>query len=132
PSARKPNRSWVWFFLCLAAAGMFAVVTPLVYNFRQQLRPEQLDAARDRWRREGPADYDLLFEEKRDGDPRPDQYRVVVRGGRVCAVYGNGELRLAEEQATPLGAAVGSTLAAVAAERPPQRELTGYTIEGLF
>ena len=131
-SPRKPNRSWVWFFVLLAAAGAGAVVTPIIYNLRQQLRPEQLEAARARWEKEGPADYDLVWEAKDSGEPRPTEYRVLVRGGRVWAYYENGRPVLANELAAPLGAAVGPTLAAVAPERPPQHELTGYSVEALF
>jgi hypothetical protein len=128
--ARPPNRSWVWFFLLLAAAGAGAVVTPIVYNLRQQLRPEQFEAARARWEKEGPADYDLVWEAKDNREPRPTEYHVIVRGGAVCAVYENGRLLLGQELAAPLGGAVGATLGAV--DRAPRRELTGYTVEALF
>jgi hypothetical protein len=128
--ARKPNRSWVWFFLLLAAAGAGAVVVPIVYNLRQQLRPEQLADARARWEKAGPLDYDLVWEAKQDRDPRPTEYHVIVRGGHVCAVSENGHLTLADESAAPLGGAVGPTLAAL--ERVPRHELTGYTVEAQF
>jgi hypothetical protein len=129
---RKPNRSWVWFFVLLAAAGAGAVAAPLVYNLRQQLRPEQLEAARARWQENGPADYDLAWEVKQDTGTRRDEYLVVVRDRKVWMVKANREVWLARELATPLGGAVGATLGAAAAERPPQRELTGYTVEAMF
>src|SRR5581483_4771996 len=112
--------------------GAGAVVTPLVYNLRQQLKPEQLEQARARWRDNGAADYDLDWEVKQAGEPRPTAYHVIVRGGDVWAVYEDGRLVLANELAAPLGGAVGPTLAAVAPERLPQRELTGYTVEAQF
>ena len=57
-------RRWVPFFLVLVALGAVAVVVPIVYNLRLQLRPEQLEQARQRWREQGPPDYDLSCERK--------------------------------------------------------------------
>ena len=126
------NRSWIWFIGLLSTAGVFAVVVPLIYNLRQQLQPEQFEQARERWKQNGSADYDLLREEKLNDDPRPDQYRAVVRDGKVWLVQINRDVLIAEELATPLGGAVGPAVGALANERPPQRDLTGYTVESLF
>ena len=128
----QANRLWIWFFVLLAAAGVFAIAAPLIYNLRQQLRPEQLEAARQRWKENGPRDYDLLWEDKHNTDPRPDEYQVMVRDGKVWVVHINREVLLAKELATPLAGAVGPTVAALATDRVPQRELTGYTVESLF
>jgi hypothetical protein len=134
PSApRVPAKhSWLWFFLLLAAAGVFAVVTPLIYNLRQQLQPEQLEAARERWKQNGPRDYDLMWEVKQYNDQRPDEYHVVVRDGKVWVVQANRDVWLAEELATPLGGAVGPNFSAAVTERLPQHGLTGYTVEAQF
>jgi hypothetical protein len=153
---RAANRLWIWFFLLLAVAGGFAVVVPLVYNLWQQLQPEPLEQARQRWEENGPRDYDLLWEEKVNEAPRPTQYLAVVRDGKVWMVHIDHDVLLARELATPLGGAVGTPAAALHQDslmkgaanslgatlgptattlmtvRPPQRDLTGYTVEGLF
>jgi Family of unknown function (DUF6174) len=126
------KRSAFWFFFLLAIAGAFAVIVPVLFNLRQQLRPEQLDAARERWKQYGPRDYDLLYQAKQDRDPRPDEYQVIVRDGKVSAVFVNREVWLARELATSLGGAIGPAILALATEVVPQRELSGYTVEGLF
>jgi hypothetical protein len=126
------KRSWLWFFLVLVAAGLCAVLAPLVYNLRQQLQPETLDSARARWQENGPRDYDLFWQVRQNEEPRADEYQVTVRDGQVWVVHVNNEVWVAKELAIPLGGAVGATVAASASERLPQRELTGYTVEGLF
>jgi hypothetical protein len=93
PAARRqshPHR-WVWFFALLATLGVIAVVIPIVYNLRQQLRPEQLAEARERWRQHGASDYDLAFEVKYDTEPRADEHAVQVRGGKVVSWAINGQ-----------------------------------------
>jgi hypothetical protein len=42
------------------------------------------------------------------------------------------DVLVAQDLATPLGGAVETPVAAFATERPPQHDLTGYTVEGLF
>jgi hypothetical protein len=90
-SPRGRSRRWVWFFSLLAALAVAAVVIPIVYNLRQQLRPEQLAEARERWRQNGTSDYDLAFEVKYDTDPRADEHIVQVRDGKVVSWVVNGE-----------------------------------------
>jgi hypothetical protein len=92
--SRGRNRRWIWFFAVLAALGAAAVVIPVVYNLRQQLRPEQLAEARERWRQFGTDDYDLAFEVRYDTDPRPDQHQVQVRDGKVVSWVINGEQQI--------------------------------------
>src|SRR4051794_37300500 len=106
-SARRPNRSFLWFFALLALGAAFAVAVPIVYNLNQQLKPEQFDAARARWREHGPRDYDLDWLQKTDRQPQPDEYHAKVRGGDAVAVFVNNELLLSHELAAPLGAAAG-------------------------
>jgi hypothetical protein len=129
---RSLPRSWLWYFLLLAVAGVFALTIPLVYNLRQQLQPEQFEAAQARWKQHGPADYDLNWETKQNDDPRPDEYRVVVRGGQVQMVYVDGQLQMARELAAALGAAVGPAVTAAAPNQVPRKQLSGYTVEGMF
>ncbi len=92
------SRRWVLVFAALALLGAAAVVVPVVYNLSIQLTPEQVRAARERWQANGPADYDLLFQE-RVGQGPVDIYRVEVRGGRVLRVAAVGT----DGTALPLG-----------------------------
>jgi hypothetical protein len=87
---RRRSWVWVWYFAVLAVLGAVALVVPLVYNLGLQLKPEQLDAARARWREKGPSDYDLEYREKIDPNERIFTYQVKVRGGRVVAFQCNG------------------------------------------
>jgi hypothetical protein len=97
PETRRPtptrSRGWVWYFVCLAAMGAFAIVTPIVYNLSLQLKPEELAEARARWRQNGPADYDLQYKEKltHDGQTDESEWKVKVRKGKVAEVVCDGE-----------------------------------------
>jgi hypothetical protein len=80
------------FFALLVVLATFAVALPLLYNLRQQLRPEQLQAARQRWREHGPKDYDLTFAVTYDRDPLAERHIVLVRGGKVVLALREGEM----------------------------------------
>ena len=51
-----------------------------------QLTRQSFDAAQQRWRAHGPADYDI---EVHVTGPQPGRYRVSVRGGQSVAAYRN-------------------------------------------
>jgi hypothetical protein len=91
----RRSRRWIGFFVVLAVLGATAMIVPLVYNLSIQLRPEQLAEARQRWRENGPADYDLayLVKSEQGGVEAMDrQYFVQVRGGRVVLAVDTGEV----------------------------------------
>jgi hypothetical protein len=90
--ARRRSRRWVVFFALLVALAGTGVVLPIVYNLGQQLRPEQLDAARQLWRENGPADYDLTFTIQYDRERTAERHIVLVRGGRVAFASCEGEV----------------------------------------
>jgi hypothetical protein len=97
-SAARP-RAWVWFFVALAVMSAAAVILPIVYNVSIQLRPEQLAAARERWKANGPRDYDLQYQEKitENGVQTESNWLVQVRDGKATAVTCDGrELPAAE------------------------------------
>ena len=104
PCSRRRSCAWIGYFALLAALGSIAVVTPIVYNLSQQLRQEQLDAARQRWRDNGPANYDLTYAVAYDGDPLAERHIVLVRGGKVVFASCEGEVRCLSPA---LGAAAG-------------------------
>ncbi|HZT79089.1 MAG TPA: DUF6174 domain-containing protein [Gemmataceae bacterium] len=87
----KRNRRWIWFFVVLFGLAAAGITWEVVYNLRQQLTPEQVAAARERWRANGPRDYTLEYSVKRDTGPDlagtvPERYTVEVRGGKVQSV----------------------------------------------
>ena len=112
-TSSPPRRFPLWadFFVALALLALLAVVVPLVYNLRQQLRPEQLEEARARWRTEGPADYDLEYSVRRGRDEQAEHYRVRVRAGRAVCVCCDGEVLLLDRS---FAAAAGLALSALA------------------
>lgn len=85
---RRRSRRWIGFFVVLAILAVVAVVVPLLYNLRIQLRPEQLAEARQRWRANALTDYNMEFlsQNRRDGQEERSHYRTLVRSGRVVAV----------------------------------------------
>ncbi|MFL5241517.1 MAG: DUF6174 domain-containing protein [Gemmataceae bacterium] len=89
---------WIWFFLFLAVTGSLAIAIPLVYNVQQQLRPEQLSAARRLWQEKAPANYDLEYQVRRqfatdseDHLPDLERFRLEVRGGEIISIKKDGE-----------------------------------------
>ncbi len=120
------SRRWVAFFMVLALLGIAAVIIPIVYNLGQQLRPEQLAAARERWRRNAPADYDLklLIHTTHEGRETEDEYVLVVRGGRPRALGSNKELLYV---APSLAVLLGSCILAL-----PPEDLRRHGVEALF
>ncbi len=91
---RPASRRWVWYFLILAVMSAAAIILPIIYNLSLQLRPEELAAARQRWRANGPRDYDLQFQEKitEHGESSDSEWYVKVRDGKVTAVTCDGEV----------------------------------------
>jgi hypothetical protein len=92
PTPRPRSRAWVGFFVILVILAIVAMLLPIFYNLGQQLRPEQLQAARQRWRERGPSDYDLTFAITYDREPLPERHIVVVRGGKVVFASCEGEI----------------------------------------
>jgi hypothetical protein len=88
------NSNWVGFFLILAVLGAAAVFIPIFYNLALQLKPDVLEQAQARWRRFGPANYELDYQERHtlNGVIDVTSYRVTVRNRRVTAVVCDGEL----------------------------------------
>jgi hypothetical protein len=121
-----PSRRWVVFFVVLGLLGIAAMVIPIVYNLGQQLRPEQLAAARERWRRNAPADYDLklLVHTTHEGRETEDEYLLAVRGGHPRALGSNRELLYIDPSAAVL---LGPGPLALPPEDPRR-----YGVEALF
>jgi hypothetical protein len=129
----SPSRRWLWFFAVLAVLGIVAMVVPVVYNLRLQLRPEQLAEARQRWREHAPADYTLEVLTNTttpDGGEERDEYAVVVRGGQVRAVGANRKL-VHEKELVYADPALAVLLGPGILALPPE-DLRRYGVEALF
>jgi Family of unknown function (DUF6174) len=114
----------LWFFVPLLVLGTTAVIIPIVYNLAVQLKPEQLIAARERWRQHGTQDYDLEYMAKYDQNPDADEIGVRVRDGKVVRVIMNARvLRFDDATGLALGLAVRTL---------PPRDFSGQTVEGMF
>lgn len=97
------SHRWVWFFIVLIVLGAVALTVPFIYNLRAQLTPEQLADARALWAKNGPADYDLIYQERIDSGP-VETFRIEVRGGKVLDVFrreGSEETKLAKGELSP-------------------------------
>jgi hypothetical protein len=82
-------RTSVWFFIVLVALAGLAIGIPYVYNLRQLLKPEDVEAARRRWAEHGPADYDLIWRDKLEEKGEQAAvavYFIEVRGGELSAL----------------------------------------------
>ena len=93
---KKKNLGWLWYFAGLAVLTILATAILATFNLRQQLKREQLDAARKLWEQHGPADYVLSYTKNAAG-VSTDHFMVKVRAGRAREVLLNG-LPLEEER----------------------------------
>jgi Family of unknown function (DUF6174) len=100
PQAPRRNRGWIWYFVILTLVAVGATATVAIYNWNQQLTPEQLEKARKLWQEKGPKDYELRYT-THTGVGTGEQethYVVVVRGGKVRSVTVNNTIHLKKEQ----------------------------------
>ncbi|NBO92708.1 MAG: hypothetical protein EBV06_10435 [Planctomycetia bacterium] len=118
----RRSYGWLVYFGVLSTLSGLAIVLPIIYNLGQQLSSEQLEAARSRWRENGPPDYDLTFTVRHDRDQTRQRYVVRVRSGQVLLATCEGEVLYAS---VPLSGAIGLPFGS-AAESPP------WTIERVF
>jgi hypothetical protein len=123
PSPPGARGRWLAFFVVLVLLAAGGAVLPIVINLRQQLRPAQLEEARERWRRHGPRSYDLEYTVLNDRDPHPDRYLVLVRGGRVTLAACNGAVVWLDPAVT---AAAGLPARALGGPRG------GYDVDAVF
>jgi hypothetical protein len=86
PTSR--NHGWLWFFVALVVLSAAAITILVRYNQGQQLRPEQLDAAWDLWKKKGPADYQLTYSVQ-VRDQEKELYVVRVRDRETKFVLRN-------------------------------------------
>jgi|SRR5262245_57598550 len=83
----RKSRKWVWFFVALGVMGITAITVNWIYNARQQLTRERLEAARRFWEERRPADYDLEYVKAGTASGR---FVVRVRNGKVESVTLDG------------------------------------------
>lgn len=85
----KNDHGWIWYFLILVVLTLAATIGVASYNLLQQLKPEQLEAARQQWKDSGLSDYSLGYTIK-NKDEKIVEYLVQVKGGKVVEAYFNG------------------------------------------
>lgn len=88
--AMQPNRRWIWFFVVLIVLSVAAVTSLIVYNLRQQLKPEQIAVARRLWREKKPDSYQLAYTIKKGTDARAESFVVRVRDRKAVSVTLDG------------------------------------------
>jgi hypothetical protein len=88
PAPARRGRGWIWFFALLLVLTIAAITVQVWYNLGQQLTSAKLEAARERWKKAGPRDYDMEYTIKKlDGS---ETYNVRVRQGKVVSALRNG------------------------------------------
>lgn len=105
--------NWVAFFVVLGILATTGVVLPIIYNLGQQLKPEQLAAARKLWQEKGPRDYDLTYAVTYDRERLAERHIVLVRNGKVVFASCEGEILV---MSPAMSAAVGLPLGGVGQE----------------
>jgi hypothetical protein len=89
--SRKKNRLWVWYFVFIVIASASLAGFMIAFNLHLQLKPEQLAAAQQQWREQGPADYMMTYTKKLGAGDHVDAFVVKVRARKVVDVRMNGE-----------------------------------------
>lgn len=89
PSMPAPQQSyrWVWYFVVLIILTVAACTILVWYNLRQQLKKEDLQKAREQWKRDRPLNYDLHYTKRGSASGAFD---VEVRDGKVTSVTLDG------------------------------------------
>jgi hypothetical protein len=103
PAVRR-SRGWVLFFGVLTVLTATGILLPILYNLNQQLRPDQLASAEQRWREANLTDYDLTYSVRYDRELLAERHIVLVRGRKVVWAACEGEVI---HSSPTLGAMVG-------------------------
>jgi hypothetical protein len=98
---RRKNYAWMWFFGFIVVASVGVAGFMIWFNSRLQLKPEQLEAAMQRWKEHGPSDYLMTFTKQISRSDQPDTFVVRVRAKKVVEVRMNGKLLRNEETQQP-------------------------------
>jgi hypothetical protein len=85
PAPRR-SRGWIPFYLVVLGLAVGAGVILVVYNLKQQLKPEDLQAAWDLWKKKGPKDYVLIYTVKKGEDQDEERFQVRVVRGKTVSV----------------------------------------------
>src|SRR5712664_2552474 len=75
----QQSYSWVWYFVVLGVLTVAACTILVWYNLRQQLKKEDLQAARAQWQQNRPSDYDLTYTKRGSAS---GIFFVKVRNGK--------------------------------------------------
>jgi hypothetical protein len=91
PTRPKKNHAWIYFFVFIFVASIGATVLMIQYNRSIQLKPEQLEDARNLWKEKGPKNYNMVYTKKLNDESKVDKFAVEVRNGNVTSVLMNGK-----------------------------------------
>jgi hypothetical protein len=78
---------WIWYFVVLGVLTVSACTILVWYNLRQQLKLEDLVAARAQWLQRRPANYDLTYTKRGSAS---GTFFVKVRNGTIVSVTLDG------------------------------------------
>lgn len=78
------RRSWIVLFIVFGFLAAAAAAISLAYNLRQQLKPEGLQAAREKWLKNAPESYDLEYVQR---GSIPGYFIVKVRKGKIVSIH---------------------------------------------
>jgi hypothetical protein len=84
PNSTTAARSygWLWFFIILAVLTVALISSLVIFNLRQQLKPKDIEEARECWQQHGPRDYDLDYLVTKP-ESSPEHFHVRVRDGKT-------------------------------------------------
>jgi hypothetical protein len=90
PPPRK-SRGWIPFYLVVLVLAVGASAILVIYNLKQQLKTEDLDAAWALWKQQRPPNYILTYTVRKGEDENVDRYEVRVRGENTESLLLNGK-----------------------------------------
>lgn len=88
PPSRK-NYAWIGYFAFLLVASVGVTAFMIWFNYRVQLKPEQLEAARELWKQSGPKSYNMIYTKEIGTGGRKETFVVKVRNRIVEEVRMN-------------------------------------------
>jgi hypothetical protein len=94
------NRGWLWYLLIVGGLAVVAVTILIAFNVGQQLKWDDVQAARRAWQQHGPRSYRLAYTSSvaESGQPKVvDHFVIHVRDGKTSAATRNGKEVPSEE-----------------------------------
>jgi hypothetical protein len=90
PAPIKKNDGWIYFFVFIIVSSIGVAGFMIWFNLSIQLKPEQLEAARQLWKKNGPKSYNMVYTKRLNEEEKVDKFVVEVRDEKVTKVLLNG------------------------------------------